>query len=217
MPLSDPELWDLIRTWPLPYREERDDSDPPKRLCTRFEHNLRKIGDWTDAASEEITAAYRRFLYLKAVSGETLTPPVWIDEAWHLHMEFPQNYAALEAAVGRPILHRQDLSAVERTEAFDRGRKLWIEEFGEFPDNHIWPTSMSLRRDNLGVALMFGGFGIAFVGVMSGIAMAASFGGLGVQVLGYLGLSSMGLGGLMFLVGWYLAGNVSPETISRCG
>ena len=217
MPLTDPDLWKLIETWPLPYREERDDADPPKRLCTRFEHNLRKIGDWTDEATEEITAAYRRFLYLKAVSGETLTPPVWIDEAWHLHLGFLSDYAALEAAAGRLIPHRQDLSAVERTVAFDRGRKLWIEEFGEFPDNHIWPTSMSLRRDNLLVALMFGGFGIAFVGVISIIAMAASFGELDVQVLGYLGFSTMGLGVLMTLAGWYLAGNVSPETISRCG
>lgn len=83
MPLSDPKLWDVIRTWPLPYWDEMDHGVSPPRRSIRFEDSLRKAGDWTDLATEEITVAYRRFLYLKALTGETLTPPSWIDTAWH--------------------------------------------------------------------------------------------------------------------------------------
>jgi hypothetical protein len=213
MPLTDPKLWELIRTWPLPFREEVDDLDPPKRTCTRFEHNLRKIGDWTDEATEKITAAYRRFLYLKALTGETLTPPTWVDQAWHLHMEFPEDYAALEVAVGRPIAHWQDLSAVERTKAFDRGRQLWISEFDEFPEKTIWPTLQSLRREMTGYAIFWVG-GASF--------LVFWLAGFGLAVLARVEApSSIGIGFIVSIavacVGGFVIRNRAPKTISRCG
>lgn len=133
MPLTDPDLWNLIRTWPLPYWDEMDHGVTPARRSNRFEDSLRKAGDWTENAAEEITIAYRRFLYLKALTGETFTPPSWIDVAWHQHLAFPTNYSALEARIGRKIIHRQRLTNEERTAGWDRGREIWRAEFDGDP------------------------------------------------------------------------------------
>lgn len=81
MPLSNPDLWQKIANWPLPYRAERDTGVEPSRDCRCFEHNLRKQGDWTDESAVRITEIYRQFLYLKALSGRPVTPSECIDSA----------------------------------------------------------------------------------------------------------------------------------------
>jgi hypothetical protein len=165
MPLTEPDLWKLIETWPLPYREERDDSDPPKRLCTRFEHNLRKVGDWTDAASVRITKAYRRFLYLKALNSGPITPPECIDNAWLLHLGFFDNYAALESAVGKPLKHRTNLSEADRVNAYDLGRSLWETEFDAEAPVEIWPPR-TLKMKNRVVSLLLFLLWISLIGAI---------------------------------------------------
>jgi hypothetical protein len=154
MPLTEPDLWNLIRTWPLPDWDETDYGVTPARRTIRFEDSLRKAGNWTDNAVEEITDAYRRFLYLKALTGETLTPPSWIDEAWHQHLAFPSNYAHLEARLGRKIHHRQRMAKQERTAGWDRGRELWKAEFDFEPPPKMWPPRLAWWRPRVGLCVM---------------------------------------------------------------
>lgn len=161
MPITDPALWTIIRDWPLPFKDERDSMFNPPRICVSFEHNLRKDGDWTDESARRITMIYRQFLYLKALSGETLTPSEAMDRAWHLHLSFPENYAALCAAVGRDIPHRTDLTRKECRAAYERGRAEFQREFG-LPDRDLWPslTDAAAWRKALFVLAFFGVFGI---------------------------------------------------------
>ncbi len=163
MPLTDPILWKLIEGWILPYWDEVDHGVSPPRRSRRFEDSLRKAGDWTDTASEEITFAYRRFLYLKALSGETLTPPAWIDTAWHHHLSFPTNYSALEARTGRKIAHNQRLTGKKRNAAWDRGRVLWAAEFDAEPPLHIWPPRPARWRLYAGIGVFVGGTIVLFL------------------------------------------------------
>lgn len=205
MPLSDPKLWKLIETWPLPYRKEEDKDDPPKRTCTRFEHNLRKIGDWTDEASVEITEAYRRFLYLKALTGETLTPPTCIDQAWHLHLGFKDDYGALEKALGRFLPHNASVSVNDSEESYVRGRALWASEFEALPKGHIWPSIEQIRVAGIGKPMSLFGFFLLIAGMVASISAGHPFYWLLVG------------GFVLFLSGGFIAGTTSPETVSRCG
>lgn len=206
MPLTDPDLWKVIETWPLPHRPDRDFEFSPPRRCSSFQHNLRKIGDWTDESSVAITAAYRRFLYLKAVTGQTITPPACIDRAWHLHLGFPKDYANLEAAIGARILHQEKLTEVERTEAFERGRQLWIAEFGEDPPARIWPTLQGMTRNRVGNHVATAGL------VLWGLGC---FVDLGENT--WIGVALLGAGFIVFLAGAGYGGEVDPEVVSRCG
>jgi hypothetical protein len=207
MPLTDPDLWNLIETWPLPYREERDDSDPPKRLCTCFEHNLRKIGDWTDEDSVRITKAYRRFLYLKALNVGPITPPKWIDEAWHLHLGFTENYAALKGAVGKPLQHRTDLSESQRVDAYALGRSLWENEFDTKVPHKLWPSREVKVRNRVVFILL----GLLWIGLIGGIDS------YGLRTNGDFGVVVFLVTVLVVLVGKMLVEKEEPDTISRCG
>ena len=207
MPLSEPSLWAIIRKWPLPHRSERDERAEPPRLCTRFEHNLRKIGDWSDDASKSIAQAYRKFLYLKGVSGGTLTPPKWIDAAWHLHLSFPKDYASLEAAIGRQIVHSQDLSWEQIYQTYEHGRSLWDVEFDDEPPQDIWPSQKLLRKNRVrGV-----------VAVLSWIGLTGAIVGMGIAGVSELLTIAFAVGVFVVMVHYLIKDKEEPDTISRCG
>lgn len=201
MPVSDPALWTLIADWPLPFRNDHDPKASPPRVCQRFEHNLRAAGDWSDAASDRITEGYRRFLYLKALSDEPLTPPHWVDEAWHLHLGFRDDYAALERAVGRPLPHRRTILKKEANRAYTRGRALWRREFDADPPPDLWPA----------LGLVAAGNAISTIGV-------------GLWIIGFVAPFTpwsvspwlFGLGIVLVLAGNFLTGKYGPQVVSRC-
>jgi hypothetical protein len=205
--LSEPDLWAIIRDWHLPYRRELDELSEPPRHCTRFEHNLRRIGDWTDDASKGITQAYRKFLYIKALSGGTLSPPTWIDAAWHFHLSFAKNYGELEAAIGRKIEHRQDLPRAEIHQAYERGRSLWEAEFDEEPPLDLWPARKLILRNRIKDVLAVSGF----------FALTAAVASFGISGFGELVQIAILVSWLVMLVCFSINERQEPDTISRCG
>jgi hypothetical protein len=205
MPLTDPELWKLIENWPLPYWDDMDHDASPPRRTRRFEDSLRKAGGWTDTAAEEITVAYRRFLYLKALTGETLTPPVWIDMAWHQHMCFPANYKALQTRLGREIVHRRSLTGKERNAAWDRGRDLWAAEFDGTPPRETWPPRLAWWRPWAAGFLVFACLVL--------VLLWKGFAPLDPDDEGLLGFLFIGC----FVAVLVLLKSPSPNTVSRCG
>jgi hypothetical protein len=163
MPISDPALWTVIRDHPLPFRQVQDNQSDPPRVCTSFADCLRMKGDWTDGAAARITAIYRQFLYLKALSGEPVTPSTCMDAAWHLHLEFKEDYAALCRAVGRDIPHLVDLSHVEQQRAHEVGRALYEAEFDTAPARDLWPSHEEQNNaDKLVLVCLGGGIVILF-------------------------------------------------------
>lgn len=208
MPLTEPNLWTLINTWPLPYRDEMDYGLSPARRSIRFEDNLRTAGDWTIEASERITDAYRRFLYLKAISGETLTPPSWIDAAWHQHLAFATNYVALEEALGRRIVHRQRLTSEEREAGWDRGRELWEAEFDDAPPIRMWPPRRAWWRPWAAVGVMIFAAGSIVLFLNSHLVQSLPDWMAFIIPVYWLGCG---------LVSALLIGDVGPDKISRCG
>lgn len=206
MPLSNPDLWQKIADWPLPYRAERDKDAEPPRDCTCFEHNLRRKGDWTDVSAARITQIYRKFLYLKALSGQAVTPSGCIDEAWHLHLSHPENYAALCRLVGRDIPHQTQLSYVERQRAYDRGRALFTAEFDTEPDRDLWPSGAAMGdADKLFLMVLGGGIACMFLVAMGAAAKTWVVAIPIVAIAVVVGVLTQRWGG------------TTPDQISRCG
>lgn len=210
MPLSDPALWNRIRDWPLPWRGDWDYGQGAfrGRKCERFEDNLAMAGDWTDDSAARVTGAYRRFLYLKALTGETLTPSDCIDRAWHLHLEFAPDYATFERAVGRAIPHRRGLTRRESEAAYVRGRALWRQEFDRDPDPDIWPPPLPEMNDRIGNVLM----GLGVVLILA--APVAGLLGIGTR---FAALSIFVAGILTAIVGAVFLHRPSPESRVNCG
>jgi hypothetical protein len=92
----------------------------------------------TDA--DKLVREYRRFLTLKALTGEDLTPSDIIDQVWHIHMEFPEAYAAFcRKAAGRDITHKTGLPKKETRRLYAHTRDLYRQVFGERPPFSVWP------------------------------------------------------------------------------
>jgi hypothetical protein len=209
MPLTDPVLWETIQQWPLPHHREEDKSADPPRICDHFEHNLRMRGDWSDLSASRITEMYRRFLYLKALSGEPIAPSEVIDMAWHLHLEFPRNYAALCATLGREIPHLTDLPRKERVRAYERGRALYEAEFDRPVDVDMWPSEWDQQLAKVVPWVMIAAFAAVWISAL----IADSIGGLaGLLLFG-------GAIAALAWVGFHLVRRVveaTPSQMARC-
>jgi hypothetical protein len=205
MPISDPALWSVIRDHPLPCRGVQDNRSDPHRVCASFADCLRMKGDWTDEVAARITLMYRQFLYLKALSGQPVSPSACVDMAWHLHLEFKEDYAALCRAVGRGIPHIVDLSYGEQQRAHDRGHQLYQAEFDAVPARDLWPSGQDQTNAEWLWLMQLGGLPVmllCMLGVVMGVWPMA------VPVLAILGVN------IHFSKKW---GGVRPEQMSRCG
>lgn len=163
MPISNPPLWNRISSHDLPVRQ-RDGPRDRRIIYRSFADTLCNESMWTAASATAIEAEYRRFMYLKALDGDILTPPACVDEAWHLHMELGDDYAAtfLPKVLGRAITHHTGLSPAESRAAYLRCRTLYEQEFGS-PPRDIWPTQAQLDRGHGLTRVIDWGIGVFFI------------------------------------------------------
>lgn len=143
MPLTDPKLWDLIRTWPLPTRAVPIRQFKPLRQRD-FAALLYKSSGWHQESVDRVIEIYRKFLYLKAISPDPVTPSHAIDSAWQLHLEFVEDYLALCRATGRDLRHDRSLTRAVLDKAYLDGLALYEAEFDTPPDDDLWPSQAAI-------------------------------------------------------------------------
>lgn len=151
-------LEDRIMDFPLPdgMIEHFQLLNAPKRETVPFAGFVAYHLEVTDDSSRILIREYQRFMTLKALSGEALTPSKMIDAVWHLHLEFPEAYAAFcRDAVGCEVPHTPGLSKDEARRRYARTRALYAKVFGEDPPHAAWPTGMS-------AAFFYGTFAASF-------------------------------------------------------
>jgi hypothetical protein len=139
MPLTDPELWNVIGTWPLPTRAVPIPLIDPHRRHD-FAALLYKSSGWHHESVDRVIEIYRKFLYLKAISPRPVTPSHAIDTAWHLHLEFVEDYLALCRATGRDLRHDRNLTHDVSDRAYLSSLALYESEFDIPPDDDLWPS-----------------------------------------------------------------------------
>ena len=156
----------------------------------RFEEVLAERNDWPLPLAERVADEYCGFLYLAATAGFEVTPSEAVDQAWHLHLEWPHYQEVLCGEIlGRPLAHRPGTGELDDEERYrsqyERTLALYEEIFGKPAPADIWPRpdlleqeeliSASETRERLGrrlalacvvgslATLPFGALGIGFV------------------------------------------------------
>lgn len=134
-PTGRPDIWRAIARFSL---------DIGTLTLTRRLH--REQYDWSLDYSERVVEEYRRFIYLTAVSRTPVTPSDQVDQAWHLHILYMENYRDFtESCLGRILYHGPTKGGVKEVKRFDTQYRdtleLYAQEFGHPPPADIWPDS----------------------------------------------------------------------------
>lgn len=118
--------------------------EPPGAAVT-FTARLARDNRWSRRHADAVMEEYRRFLYLAVTGSKPITPPVDVDQAWHLHLTYSRHYwdEMCGRILGRPLHHdpteggpaQQAHFLAQYAATLDRYRAA----FGE-PPTAIWPA-----------------------------------------------------------------------------
>ena len=119
----------------------------PESARLTFPARLARENGWTQEFAERVVGEYKRFLYLAATSGRSVTPSDEVDQAWHLHLSYTRHYWGVLCAeiLQKPLHH----GPTEGGTAEDERYRAQYEEtlasysaaFGSAPPADIWPPS----------------------------------------------------------------------------
>jgi uncharacterized protein (TIGR04222 family) len=146
-------LWDRIETHPV----------GPQASVLGFERRLARDNGWSEAYAARVLLEYRRFLFLAARAGHPVTPSDAVDQAWHLHLIYSDDYwnTWCQQVLGFPFHHgptrggRSEQS--KYTDWYSRTLASYQHWFGTPPPSDIWPAvedrfagAAAFRRVNTG-------------------------------------------------------------------
>jgi hypothetical protein len=102
-----------------------------------FSHRLSIEKKWTPSFTELAIVEYKKFMYMIAVSGQTLSPSPIVDEVWHLHLTYTSNYKSFCELLGKEIQHipsNHSVSDKSNMRRFvENTRKTYQVHFGPMP------------------------------------------------------------------------------------
>jgi hypothetical protein len=132
---TQPALWDRISAYELeaPFSNFS--------FMQRLRQETGWAADFADAAVEE----YKKFIYLLCISDRPLSPSPEIDQVWHAHMLWTENYweKFCEGTIGRKVHHRPSSEGVTPAlrADYDATLDLYADEFGEAAPRDFWPNA----------------------------------------------------------------------------
>jgi hypothetical protein len=128
-------LWQRIEAHPLQSSQALD-----------FHKCLCREQRWSPAYGERLILEYKRFIFLSCIQNQSLTPSVDVDEAWHLHLTYTEDYWNVFClkVLGRPLHHRPTSGSAADgrrfREQYAATLQIYADWFGA-PDPIIWPGS----------------------------------------------------------------------------
>lgn len=155
---SNKPLWAAIKCASLP-SEERPKGWFTASQTMSFQERLSSKHDLTAESAVRLEEEYRRFLYLKAIDGGTLTPSKHIDQAWHLHIETAEGEWTrfCHEVLKRQLDYQTGLSRAEAKASYARLLDLYRGEFTDEPPSDIWPGVRERRRRAIGFGIFSAG------------------------------------------------------------
>jgi len=140
--LSLPALWESLQQYPM------SNGDAHLSFVARLAREQR----WTAAFAARAVFEYKRFCYLCVLRSGKVTPSYWVDQVWHLHLTYTQDYwlKFCPQILGMQ-LHHQPTEAGPADDARFREQyaqtlQLYETEFGE-PAPDFWPDLATQFRD----------------------------------------------------------------------
>lgn len=119
--------------------------DEPGAALT-FTQRLARENNWDVAFATRVTAEYKRFVFLCAISPHQISPSEEVDQAWHMHMTYTESYwnGLCGEVLGKPLHHHPTRGGPEEREKFfalyQQTLDLYKEQFLEDPPADIWPS-----------------------------------------------------------------------------
>ena len=204
--VSNSGLWQAIRNVPLPDVVTPKDWFRSSKTET-FQERLSSEHDLTEESARRLVEEYRRFLYLKAIDGGSLTPSERVDQAWHLHMETAgEGWAQFcDDVLKFRIDHRTGLSRKEAMASYSRLLQLYRREFNQEPPGDIWPGERERMRNVIGGGMVFA----AVVLFLFGFGLYPFIGVAGQVVW-------VGICMVLFLVGGGMWDDTDLERVAKC-
>lgn len=117
-----------------------------------FSSRLAKENQWSPAYARRVIDEYKRFTFLAVAAGHPVSPSEDVDQAWHLHLTYSQNYWRVFCPeVLRQPFHHQPTKGGEAEHAkfqdwYSRTLESYESFFAEKPPGDIWP-SPAQRQD----------------------------------------------------------------------
>lgn len=132
--LRDPSLWQAISAHPL----------GGQRAASSFARRLARENCWSVEQAQGAILEYRRFCYLQRLSDHGLTPSHAVDQVWHLHLLYTQDYwrQFCTHTLGREMHH---LPAIEHATDDARFREQYAQTLAQYeaefglPNPRWWP------------------------------------------------------------------------------
>jgi uncharacterized protein (TIGR04222 family) len=111
-----------------------------------FAQRLARENGWPAEFTRRVLSEYRRFAYLAMAAGHAVCPSEAVDQAWHQHLTFTQNYWEdfCGKVLERPLHHGPTrggrAEATKHHDMYARTLASYRAHFGEEPPADIWPT-----------------------------------------------------------------------------
>jgi uncharacterized protein (TIGR04222 family) len=145
-------LWQKLAAYPF----------GPQGSELGFERRLARENDWSSDYTAGVVEEYRRFLFLAARAGHPITPSDAVDQAWHLHLIYTDEYwnVLCGEILGFPFHHGPTRGGPQEqakyVDWYTRTLTRYEEWFGSKPRADVWPSpkdrflgGAAFRRVNL--------------------------------------------------------------------
>lgn len=113
-----------------------------------FSDRLARENGWSKEYANRVITEYKKFVFLSAVSGKSLTPSDEVDQAWHMHMIYSRSYwveMCGEILNGFMLHHGPTKGGKAEAERFNNQYQytldLYYEVFFEKAPSDIWPSA----------------------------------------------------------------------------
>jgi uncharacterized protein (TIGR04222 family) len=137
------ELWGRLEHFQLDIAE----------AALPFSARLARENHWPADYAQRVIAEYKRFAFLAVTAGHPVSPSEDVDQAWHLHLTYSENYwkEFCPNILGKPLHHQPTRGgATERGKFEDwyaRTLASYEQLFGQTPPQDIWPTPAARRGE----------------------------------------------------------------------
>lgn len=120
--------------------------DDPKSVYP-FSRRLADENGWSYDFAQRVIKEYLRFVYLGMTAGHKVTPSDEVDQVWHLHQIYSEDYwgCFCPEILGRDFHHGPTKGGnkedTKYKEWYEKTKQSYRQIFGEEPPEDVWPPS----------------------------------------------------------------------------
>ncbi|GAB2827763.1 TIGR04222 domain-containing membrane protein [Ferruginibacter profundus] len=141
--LSQQELWEKIRNFQL--------DDPASAFP--FSRKLAHQNNWTTTFTNRAIEEYKKFIFLCCISPTGASPSAIVDEVWHLHLTYTDNYwnRFCKNTLSKEIHHHPSKGGTGEKEKHENWYVatllLYEQQFNSKPPQDIWPPGNEMTTE----------------------------------------------------------------------